>query len=337
MTSTQFNPSAVLQQMLGGATATSLLYIAAELGLCDLLAGGPLSSAELVKRTGAHADALTRVLRGLATIGVLDTTDEGRTYSLAPLGNALRSDVAGSVLVAARLMAHPIASRAWGGLLHTVKTGEPAFDHAVGADFATYMLGDAEFGQAFNAFMSGVTAEVVPAVISAYDFTGIQTLIDVGGGIGTLLRAILRSYSGASGLVFDLPHAEAQTEQAIAQDNLGGRCRFVGGDFFERVPSGADAYLLKSVLHDWDDDSCVAILTSIRAAMRPDSRILIVERPLSMAPDVVMSDLTMLAMTPGGRERSADEYHALCARAGLTIERVVPTSAQVCVYEVRRD
>jgi len=337
MTSTQFNPSAVLQQMLGGATASSLLYIAAELGLCDLLASGPLSSAELVERTGAHADALTRVLRGLSTIGVLSTDDDGLTYSLAPLGNALRSDVPDSVLVSARLMAHPIASRAWGGLLHTVKTGEAAFDHAMGADFATYMEADPEFGQAFNAFMSGVTAGVVPAVISAYDFTGIQTLVDVGGGTGTLLRAILRSYPAASGLVFDLPHAEAQTEQAIAFDNLAGRCRFVGGDFYERVPSGADAYLLKSVLHDWDDDSCVAILKSVRTAMRPDSRLLIVERPLSMAPDVVMSDLTMLAMTPGGRERTADEYAALCARASLRIERVVPTSVHVGVHEVYRD
>ena len=140
-----------------------------------------------------------------------------------------------------------------------------------------------------------------------------------------------RSYPAASGLVFDLPHAEAQTEQAIARDNLTGRCRFVGGDFYERVPSGADAYLLKSVLHDWDDDSCVAILKSIRAAMRPDSRILIVERPLSMAPDVVMSDLTMLAMTPGGRERALTSTTP-CTRAGLTIERVVPTSVHVSVY-----
>jgi hypothetical protein len=142
--------------------------------------------------------------------------------------------------------------------------------------------------------------------------------------------------SQASGVILDLPHAEAQAEQLIAQDSLGGRCRFVAGDFFRRVPPAADAYLLKSVLHDWNDDECVAILASVHAAMRADSRLLIVKRPLSMAPDVVMSDVTMLTMLRGGRERTEEEYRALCARAGLSIERVVPTSAYVNVFQAVR-
>jgi len=335
MTSTQYNPSAVLQQMLGGATATSLLYIAAELGLCDILAAGPATGDELAACTNADAAVLTRVLRGLAVIGIVET-DDARTYSLAPMGHALRSDVPDSVLPMARLMAHPIATRAWGGLLHSVKTGENAFEHAVGVDFMTYFVTHPAFAQTFNTFMGRTTAGVTPAVISAYDFTGIDTFVDVGGGDGTLLRAVLRSYPQANGLILDLPHAAAQAEQLIAQDNLGDRCRFVDGDFFRRVPAGADAYLLKSVLHDWDDDECVAILASVRAAMRVDSRLLIVERPLSMAPDVVMSDLTMLTMLRGGRERSEEEYRALCARAGLSVDRVIPTSVHVNVFEAVR-
>jgi hypothetical protein len=192
MTSTQYNPSAVLQRMLGGATATSLLYIAAELGLCDVLAAGPATSHELAARTSANADVLERVLRGLAVIGIVET-DDGHTYSLAPLGQALRSDVPDSVLPMARLMAHPIATRAWTGLLHSVKTGENAFAHAVGVDFMTYFVTHPAFAETFNTFMGRVTAGVTPAVISAYDFTGIDTFVDVGGGDGTLLRAILRS------------------------------------------------------------------------------------------------------------------------------------------------
>jgi len=335
MTSTQFNPAAVLQQMLGGAAGASLGYVAAELGLCDILAAGPATSLELATRTRAHAEVLERVLRGLAVVGIVQTED-ARTYALGPLGHALRSDVPDSVLPAARLMGHPIASRAWGGLLHSVQTGENAFAHAVGVDFMTYFLTHPDFAQIFNAFMSGVTAEVTPAVISAYDFTGIESLVDVGGGNGTLLRAVLRSYPKASGFILDLPHVEAQAEQAIAQDNLSARCRFVGGDFFSRVPAGADAYLLKSVLHDWDDEGCRAILATVRAAMRADSRVLIVERPLSMDPDVVMSDLTMLTMLHGGRERTEAEYRALCAEVGLRIERVVPTNVTVNVFEAVR-
>jgi hypothetical protein len=235
----------------------------------------------------------------------------------------------------AKLVAHPIVGRAWGGLLHSVQTGQNAFQHAVGSDFATYFLGHPELARTFNSFMGSVTAEVTPAVVSAYDFGDLQTLVDVGGGIGTLLRAILRTYPTASGCVMDLPHVEAQAEQAIADDNLAGRCHFAAGDFFEHVPPAADAYLLKSVLHDWDDAACIAILRSCRAAMRPESRVLIVERPLTLDADVIMSDLTMLTMVPGGRERTEAAYVSLLDQAGLRLERVVSTSVNVNVFDAR--
>ena len=333
MTSTHFSPAAALQQMLGGATAASLIYVAAELGLADILAHGPLTCGQLAERTSCHDEAFKRILRGLAIIGVVSTSD-GEQYALSELGGALRSDVPNSVRPAARLMGNPIVIQAWGGLLHTAKTGETAFEHAVGSDFFTYFLEHPDFAQTFNAFMGRITADVTPAVVDAYDFAQTQTLVDVGGGNGTLLRAILRSYPQASGFVFDLPHVETQAEQAIASDNLAGRCRFIAGDFFVRVPAAADAYLLKSVLHDWDDAHCLEILSSVKTAMRPASRLLIVERPLALEPDVVMSDLTMLAMLPGGRERTEAEYRALLEQAGLRPDTIVPTSASACILEV---
>ena len=336
MTSTQFSPQLALQQMLGGASTASLIYVAAELGLADILTDGPLSVSELASRTSCHAGALERILRGLTIIGVLSASDNGEHYALTELGGALRSDIPNSVRPAARLMGNPIVLQAWGGLLHTARTGETAFEHAVGSDFLTYFLANQDFARTFNAFMGRITADVTPAVVSAYDFTDTRTLVDVGGGNGTLLRAILGSYPAASGFVFDLPHVEVQAEQAIANDNLAARCRFIAGDFFERVPAAADVYLLKSVLHDWDDTRCLAILKSVHAAMRPDSRLLIVERPLAMEPDVVMSDLTMLAMVPGGRERTESEYRALLEQAGLRLNTVVQTSASACILEARQ-
>jgi hypothetical protein len=267
-------------------------------------------------------------------IGILST--DGEQFALAPLGEYLRSDVPGSMWPAARLMGNPIVTHAWGGLLQTVKEGGTAFEHALGTDFASYFLASPEFAAVFNAFMGGVTAHVAPAVVSAYDFSDVRSIVDVGGGNGTLLRAILRANPGISGLIYDLPHVEVQAEQNIAIDNLAGRCRFVAGDFFKNVPIAADAYLLKSVLHDWDDEACVSILRSCREAMRPDSRVLIVERPLSMDPEVVMSDLTMLAMVPGGRERTEAEYRRLLEQAGLQLTRVVPTHGGVNVFEASR-
>jgi hypothetical protein len=328
------NPAAVLQQMLGGATAASLLYVAAELKLPDLLAKQPASSHYLAECTDTDADVLERVLRAMCVIGILSTN--GQQFALTPLGEYLRSDVPGSQWSAARLMGHPIVTRAWGGLLQTVQHGGTAFEHALGTDFGSYFVATPEFSAVFNAFMGGITARVAPAVVSAYDLGDVRSLVDVGGGNGNLLRAILRTYPAANGFSYDLPHVEVQAEQGIAADNLAGRCRFVAGDFFKEVPAGADAYLLKSVLHDWDEAACVAILRSCRAAMHPTSRVIIVERTLSLDPDVVMSDLTMLAMVPGGRERTEAEYRALVDQAGLHLERTVPTNGGVNVFEARR-
>jgi hypothetical protein len=330
------SPQHVLGQMLGGATAASLLYVAAELRLADLLSGGPHTTEKLVARTGANADALTRVLRGLAVLGIVSM--HNHTVTLTELGHALRSDVPGSTYAAARLMGNPVAIQAWTGLLHTVQTGRPAFDHVFGTDFGSYFTQTPGLAQIFDAFMGGITANVAPAVVDAYDFSTLATIVDVGGNDGTLLRAILKANPSTRGFVFDLPHAQPLAERGIAADGLDTRCRFVAGNFFEpgSIPT-ADAYLLKSVLHDWDDAQCVSILEHVRAAMQPESKLLIVERAMpsdGIEPEVVMSDLTMLVMATG-RERTAGEYRALLERSGLKLERVMPTGTTVNVLEAR--
>jgi hypothetical protein len=329
------SPAGVLQQMLGGPTAASLLYVAAELGLADLVADGHRTSAELAARTGADPDALRRVLRGLAALGVFGQSADGR-LELTALGDCLRADAPGSLRTTARLMGHPIVQRAWAALPAAVMGGGVAFELALGADFGAYAGGRPELASLFHAFMGGITAGVAPAVVAGYDFAAFRTLVDVGGGAGTLLRAVLRAHPAARGTIVDLPHARAQAEPAIAADGLSDRCRFLAGDFFVEVPAGADAYLLKSVIHDWDDEQSIAILRVCRCAMGPSSRLLLVERMLpddgSVDVEVVMSDLTMMTMTTG-RERTEAEYRRLLELAGLRLRRIVDTGAGPSVLE----
>jgi hypothetical protein len=324
----------LLQQFIGGSLATNLVYIAAELGIADQLADGPRKAEELAAATGTKADALKRVLRGLSVLGVLAQTPEG-AFALTPLGEALRSDVPGSMRTTARLQAHPVTQRAFGALIDTVRTGQPAFDLAFGNDFFVYLENHDDFNQLFNDFMAGVTDAAVAAIIPAYDFAGIKTIVDVGGGKGALVRAALRANDWLEGTITDMHILKRQAEEAIARDGLGGRCWFVEADFFEHVPEGADAYLLKSVIHDWDDERALRIYGTVRRAMRDDSRLLLVEalnEPDSIRPDVIFGDLIMLTMAPG-RERSEAEHRAMLSQAGLRLERIIPTASGSSILE----
>jgi hypothetical protein len=333
MTLTSGSPRAAVQQMLGGSTATTLLYIAAELGLADLLASGPKSTQALAVATGANPNALGRVLRGLGVLGIVQPADGD--FALTPLGETLRKDVPGSLRQTARLVAHPVIQQAWSGLFHTVITGQPAFDHVFGLDMPAYFVQRPSLAELFNDFMGGVTSEVAPAVVSAYDFSGISSIVDVGGGDGSLLRPILRANPRTRGIVLDLPHVRAQAIQAIAADGLAERCRFVTADFFHDDLPAADMYLLKSVLHDWDDVRSIRILEACRRAMPRDGRLLVIESPLSdNDAEVVMSDLTMLAMDTG-RERTIEEHRALLEAAGFRLERCLSTDGGPGILEAR--
>lgn len=324
-----------LHGMILANRTTHLLYAAAELGLADQLRGGPRSSGELAAVIATHPDALLRTLRALAQIGVLTHVDDGR-FALAPLGQGLRSDVPGSLRPIARAWGHPAHARAWCDLLNAVRTDESAFRHAFGMGLFEYFAATPEAGSVFNAAVADALAVVSAAVADAYDLGGLDTIVDVGGGRGGQLLPVLRSAPDARGVIFDLPHSADGAAAAIEAAGLAERCQFVAGDFFTSVPSG-DAYLLRLILHDWDDERCLSILRNCRQAVATGGRLLVIEQLLPQAnepaPETVLLDMNMLVMTPGGRERGADEYARLFTHAGWRLSRVVPTETLFSILE----
>ena len=319
-------PEAVARQLVMGFRGTHLLYVMAELGVADLLGAGPRTSADLAAELDANPDALHRVLRGLAQFGVLNQGTDDR-FALTPIGDCLRSDRPDSLRPTARFWGHEMIQRAWGNLLHTVRTGETAFDHVYGMPAFAFLDANPDAAAVYNQFMANRPV-AAPAVAAAYDFAPFGTIVDVGGGNGSLLAEILGAYPGPSGVIFDLPHSRPDAEETIRTAGLSDRVRFDGGDFFERVTAGADCYLLRSVIHDWDDSRAEAILRVCRHAISPPSRLIVIELLLPAAGDpgleAVMLDVTMLARV-GGRERTESEFRALLGRSGFRLERVIPT------------
>ncbi|HWT22348.1 MAG TPA: methyltransferase [Solirubrobacteraceae bacterium] len=320
------DPRSRLLRLLDGFLVTQLVFVAAELGVADVLAGGPRTGADVAEAVGADPAALTRVLRGLASEEVLAEDDAGR-FSLTPLGEALREDRPGSWRGAARLRGG-IYYRATGGLLAAVREGGSAFERAFGASFFDHLAAEPATEAAFNAGMAARSAREASDVVAAYDFADAGTLVDVGGGSGMLLSAILRAAPGVSGVLLDRPAAIAAAAERFTADGLDGRARCEAGDFFAAVPAGADTYLLSRVLHDWGDEDASRILAVCRRAAGPGARLLVVEALLPEravdAPEVIRMDLLMLVLV-GGAERTAAQYRALLAGAGFAVTRVVPT------------
>lgn len=323
----------VLMKMLGGFALSQSLYVAAELGVADLLAGGPKGVGELAKETGTDAGALYRVLRLLASAGVFEEA-EGRAFGLTPLGEKLRSGP-GSMRSMTLHLAQGPSWRAWGSLLHTVRTGETAFAHANGAEVFPFYAAHPESAAPFNEAMTEYSAAVGQAVLEAYDFSPYKTIADVGGGHGYLLASILAANPSASGILFDQPEVVEGAHALLREAGVEGRCRVKGGDFFEGVPEGADAYVLKLIIHDWDEERALSILRNVHRAAPAGARLLLVESVVPEGGEPSMSklmDVHMMVMT-GGRERTAAEYEDLFARAGFRLTRVVPTASPVSIVE----
>jgi hypothetical protein len=310
-----------------GYLSTQLLYVAAALGLADLLVDGARSADELATKVGARPDPLRRVLRGLAADLVLDELPDDR-FALTPVG-ALLVDGAPGSLRGAVLARGRLYYAAFGGLLDAVRDGTTPFERVYGEPFFEHLAAHPAETAAFRASMADRSAREAAAVVAAYDFGRFRRLVDVGGGPGVLLRAVLAAAPGLDGLLFDRPEVvEGSTLPAA------------GGDFFTAVPGGADAYLLSRVIHDWDDADAVAVLRTCRQAMSMDATLLLVEAVLPVRavdePAAVRMDLHMLALLRG-RERTAAEFAALLADAGLVLARVVPTGAGVHVLEAHRN
>jgi hypothetical protein len=320
--------------MIWGIHISRAIYVAAELGIADRLAGGPTTASQLAEATQTHEPSLYRVLRLLASLGLFEE-HEHHSFGLTMLGERLRTSVSASMRSWATLVDNGGGVRAFEPIIETVKTGRPGVDIAHGMPLFEYLAQHPQLAQGFNAAMSERTAAFAPSVAASYDFSRMRTIADIGGGNGTLLAGVLRAHRHLRGVLFELPAVGADREPLRAA-GVADRCEIATGDFFTGVPPGADAYILANVLHDWDDDQAVHILGNCRRAMATNSRVLIVERLIAENPadalPVLLSDLNMLVIT-GGKERTNAEYAELLIAAGLRPGRVQPVASPYGIIE----
>ncbi|HVZ23930.1 MAG TPA: methyltransferase [Vicinamibacterales bacterium] len=336
-------PEAAAQQLVfqlaTGYMASAALQTVLQLEIPNRLSAGPRPVAELAKEAGANEDALYRVMRALASLGVFDE-QAPRTFANTMAGSMLRH-VPGSFHDMGIFLSSPVHFRIYAEMLHSVQTGQPAVEKVMGMPAFEYLARDEnrDFATKFNNAMTMMSGLVAPAVLEVYDFTGIGTLVDVAGGHGFLLTSILKAYPGMRGILFDLPHVVSGASGLIAAAGVTDRCETASGDFFQAVPQDGDAYIMKHIIHDWDDERATAILKNIRAALagRPNGRLILVDSVIEPGnqPDLAkLIDLEML-MLPGGKERTEAEFRALFAGAGFTLTRVVRTRSPLAVVEGR--
>lgn len=333
MTTTSTPSSVTLKGLIDGFQLSQAIHVAAVLGLADQLAAGPRSADELAQATATDPVAFYRLVRALAAGGVLHEGDD-RRFVLTEVGEGLRSDAPDSLAGWAVFIGEEYYWRAWGHLIHSVRTGESAVRHLVG-DIWDYRARNPEAGATFDRAMTSVARSVSAAVQAAYDFGRFGMIVDVAGGQGGFLAGILTRYPGMQGVLFDQPHVVASAPVLLEQAGVVDRCRIEGGSFFERVPAGGDAYILKSILHDWDDEDATTILRRVREAMPKNGTLLVVEREVAGPNEGLwtkLSDLNMLA-GPGGRERTREEFAALFATAGFRLSGVSPSAVGFAVFE----
>lgn len=313
-----------MRRLVDGYQVSQALHVVAALGIADLLVGAARTSDELADATETHAPTLYRVLRALAAAGVLRELD-GRRFELTPLGDRLRSDAPDSIAGWAAFIGRPAYWQAWAGLLHSVRTGENAFVHVHGTDVWAYRSTRPTESQVFDRAMTSNSRRFNAALLAAYDFGRFRSIVDIGGGNGAFVAAILSAHAELKAVLIDQPHVVSRAAALLDEAGVSDRCHVVGGNFFESVPAGADAYILRSVIHDWDDYESVQILRVVKQALQPAGRVLVVERviaPPNEGRDGKFSDLNML-VSPGGRERTAHEFAALLEAAELRLSRIV--------------
>ncbi len=317
-----------VSRLIDGYLATQLLYVAAKLGIADALASGPLAADALARYVRAELDALRRVLRGLAAEGVLDEHSDGR-FGLTALGSCLRADVPSS-LRGAIIARGDLYYGAAAGLLEAVQHGGVPFEHVHSVGFFEYLAQHPERGAEFQASMEDRSRQEAAEVVASYDFGSFGRLVDVAGGHGVLLTGILRAAPRLQAVLLDRPPVVERARDRLEAAGLAGRCEFVAGDFFEAVPPGGDAYVLSRVIHDWEDEAAVHILTNCRQAIEQGSTLLLIEAVLPERahekPAAIRMDLHMLALLHG-HERTVAEYERLLGAAGFRLGRVVPTGS----------
>ena len=326
-----------LRQLIMGFRITQLIYVAAKLELSECLARGPLTAEELAPIVGADAGALYRLLRALASLGVFVETTDGR-FEMTPTAQLLQRDTPGSLRSTAMLYGDELLWQAFGRMSHAIETGQPAFEHVYGQPFYDYLGEHPSSALLFHEAMTGFSEMESAAIIAVCDVSQIRTVVDVGGGQGALVAALLRAHAHLLAVIFDRSGPTQDTQRIFAHADIAGRGRFIQGDFFANVPNGGDLYLLKSVLHNWDDSAAGAILRKCRDAMPKHARLLVAERvipPGNLPSESKLFDINML-VNVGGRERTEAEYASLFHMAGMKLTKVTPTTSHLSLVEAER-
>jgi C-methyltransferase len=328
-------PNVELLQLIVGKWAMQAIYVAAELGIADRLKDGPQASAHIARECATDDDATYRLMRALSNIGVLDER-EGQVFALTDMGEFLRSDVPGSLRGFARVAGYAPTWAPWGQALHSVRTGQPAFEHVFGETAFDWFTKHLDESAIFDEAMTSISSVESAAVAAVFDFTGIATLADVGGGRGHLLGTILAANPSLRGILFDLPHVVAGAGAFLRARGVEARVRVEGGSFLETAPEGADAVIMKHILHDWNDEDAIRILRNCRRVLPECGRLLVVEAivpPPGARGFAKLLDLEMLVVSPRGRERTEREFAELFAKGGFRLTRVVPTMSPAAIVE----
>lgn len=330
-------PQAKILDLITGFWAARAVAAVARLGVADQLAKGPRTAAELAPLIGANRDALYRLLRAMTSIGVL-TQDAGGRFDLTPVGNCLRSGIAGSMRASIASELDTAHWQSWGHVEDCIRTGQPAFQKLFGMSaWDYYRTENPDEGRLFSENMTAMSGAEMQAILAAYSFAGARLIVDVGGAHGAFLAAVLGKVPQARGVLFDRPEVVELAGPALQEAGVAGRVERVSGNFFESVPTGGDLYLLKHILHDWTDDECVSILRCIRKAMVPAARVVVAELPIlegGSSPFTALVDVNMLVMVTG-KERTPEEYAELFRRAGLELASVTPTESPIALLEAR--
>ena len=335
----QLQPAELLMQVGCGYIASRALNIAVELNIADLLSAGPKPVAELAKTTRTNEDALYRALRALASVGIF-TEVSPRKFALTPAAELLQRGIPGSFHPMVRWMCDAFHFTTYADMMHAVKTGETICDRVLGMPIFEYFAKDRQEGEVFNHAMTSFSSAVIPAVLEVYDFSSIGTLMDVAGGHGFVLTSILEKYPQMKGLLFEMEHVCEGARDRIASLDCKGRCQVVTGDFFKSIPAGADAIIMKHIIHDWNDEQALTILKNCHQALsgKPKAKVILLDAVLPHGNEPHFGkilDLEML-MLPGGRERTEEEFRTLFAKAGFQLTRIVPNKSPLSVVEAER-
>ena len=330
----QPSPAMLLRELIGGMRVTQLIYVAAKLGIADLLKDGAKSVDELASKVGAHPRALYRVLRALASIGIFSEVED-RQFELTALAEPLQDRIPGSLRASAIINGEETYWKPWGDLLNCVKTGDNPFNRVFGMGTWEYFTRNAEAGTIFNKMMSGNTERNAKVVVETYDFSGVNRVIDLAGGRGALISAILKRNPHVQGVLTDLPAVANEAKAFIESEGLEDRCEIIIGDYFESVPAGGDIYILKSTIIDEEDNGVVTILKNCRRAMGNHARLLIVDRimpPHGSPSPANVFDVQMM-VEGGGLLRTEEEHGALFEKAGFKVNRMLATKSQYSIIE----